>query len=344
MFSRKKLEKILPRPFVYCDVGARWGASYPWNLYKDFIRVISFEPDEEEANRLKEKSRPQDLCISSALYGEEREMDLYLTRSRGCSSIYKPNLALLSLYPDLERFSIDVVAKIKTTTIDHLHASKVIDQMDFIKLDVQGPELEILRGGRNLIKEQVVGLEVEVGFSEMYEGQPFFADVDQYIRKEFDFQLFDLRKSFWKFESGKKFGGPKGQLMFGDALYLRAPNKILPWVQNKKKEDARDKILMSVFAGIAFGYIDYSICVLSQPGIQQYFSAAEIAELKNAVTGLGWNVRSLFAFRVNYRITRVFHGLANTILSLYRLVQPSHEGWAVTEDKLGSTKRAGWFQ
>ena len=56
-----------------------------------------------------------------------------------------------------------------------------MDRVDFIKLDTQGSELDILHGAGSLL-DNCSGLQLEVMFSPLYEGQPLFADVDAYLR------------------------------------------------------------------------------------------------------------------------------------------------------------------
>ena len=81
-----------------------------------------------------------------------------LTKSRGCSSLYKPNLKYLKNYPDVERFFVEDTVTVETTSLDTLYNDKVFSNIDFIKIDTQGSELDILKGGekflsKNLLKE-----------------------------------------------------------------------------------------------------------------------------------------------------------------------------------------------
>ena len=91
----KKLKPILPRKFIYCDVGARWGISEPWNFFSEILKTISFEPDEEEYNILKNSIDSDNDVFQNALYKNTTPLSLNLTKSRGCSSIYEPNFDFL---------------------------------------------------------------------------------------------------------------------------------------------------------------------------------------------------------------------------------------------------------
>ena len=43
-----------------------------------------------------------------------------------------------------------------------------------MKIDAQGSELNILEGGEKFLKNNLIGLQIEVEFNEIYKGQPLF--------------------------------------------------------------------------------------------------------------------------------------------------------------------------
>ena len=109
------------RNFVFCDVGARWGLEEPFKSYRDCVDVISFEPDQEEYEELSNKKMNRDLVLPYALYKEVKQINLNLTKSRGCSSIYEPNHAFLANFPDVERFNVEKNTEVQATTLDILY-------------------------------------------------------------------------------------------------------------------------------------------------------------------------------------------------------------------------------
>ena len=196
--------------FVIIDVGAANGLHQRWKPYEGQLEVIGFEPD----------MRSTENFSSIGLYKEAGILPFYETRTRTDSSIFPPNHQFLNKFPKADRFNVVHISEIEVKTLDAV----VTKEADFIKLDTQGSELGILQGAEKTL-ENVLGVEVEVEFSELYQGQPLFAEVDVFLRKK-DFQLFDLASVHWKRKLGKGIGNSKGQIIYADALYFKNTEKI----------------------------------------------------------------------------------------------------------------------
>lgn len=80
---------------------------------------------------------------------------------------------------------------------------------DVLKLDVQGYELEVLKGCIKFISE-IRFMIVEVAFIQLYKEQPTFSDIDTFLR-EHGFFIFNLYELYTR---------KNGQLTAGDAIYL----------------------------------------------------------------------------------------------------------------------------
>jgi len=202
------------------DIGARDGIGWPWIAVKsNSLDVILVEPDPVEAKVLEGKN--QGKVLPYALWSEETELTLNINNSPGTSSVFEANMPFLQQFEDVQRFEVKDKVFIKTKTIDGLAQSNEINSVDFVKIDVQGGELAILQGGEKFFKNNIVGLEAEVEFAPMYKNQPLFSDVDVFVREQLGLELWDIRKSYWKYKQQKYKGPLKGRLIFGDALYLR---------------------------------------------------------------------------------------------------------------------------
>ena len=101
-------------------------------------------------------------------------------------------------------------------------------EIDFIKIDTQGTELKILKGGEKEIAN-CLGLEIEVQFAELYKNASLFDQINSYLKfKDFIFIDF-VNLSRWERYEYNTFG----QIAFGDGLWLRNPEYINKYQSNK---------------------------------------------------------------------------------------------------------------
>ena len=332
----EQVNKILSRNIHFCDVGARWGISEPWKDVKENIDLVYFEPDKEEFEVLKKRMRSNDKGYDCALYSESIPVDLNLMKARECSSILQPNISFLKRFPKelLEMYEVEKVISIQARTIDDIYASDKNLSIDFIKLDVQGAELDILKGGKLFLENNLIGAEIEVEFQPLYKDQPLFSDLDIYMRNNTGLELYDLTKHFCKYSSGVKNCSKKGQMVFGDALYLRSPFTIIEWCNRFDKKEASNKIISACVTGMIYGYLDYSLAIIQQKGIENILDVSQIKKIERVLVKYS---RSLnLEFRGSNRISTIFSYLE-------RIFQRTHKGWASSEGRLGSRKNLGLF-
>src|ERR1700704_5854436 len=70
--------------------------------------------------------------------------------------------------------------RIATRRLDDLDQ---VDDVDFLKIDIQGGELAVFVHGREKLKN-AVAIQTELQFVNLYEGQPSFGQVDQELRAQ----------------------------------------------------------------------------------------------------------------------------------------------------------------
>lgn len=205
------------------DVGAAEGAPSRWQPYASLVDYVAVEPDPRSTSALRSaesegfKSRH---VVTQGLWSHSGNMDLHLCRKPMASSIYMPNHEFASRFPDAERFEVVGRESIRVTTIDDLVESNSL-RFDAIKLDVQGAEYEVLRGAGTSVAS-VLAIECEIEFAELYLGQPLADQVTGLISSHGLHLLDYLYLYRWHPE---QFDGT-GQLVFADALYMRAPESL----------------------------------------------------------------------------------------------------------------------
>ena len=223
--NKEKNKLLLNNPLWIVDVGASGGIHPKWRSFYPFYNGIMFEPNLREYEKLKANNEKNLTILNVALSNSISNTDFYLCRKNEVSSVYLPNFDILDKFPNSERFEVLKTIKLQTDTLNHQLKKNNFSEVDFIKIDTQGSELNILNGATNYL-EKLIGLEIEVSFLELYKDQPLFSQIDQFV-KNYGFELFDLKRYYWKRKLSEDTGIQKGQLVFGDALYLRTPEGLL---------------------------------------------------------------------------------------------------------------------
>lgn len=111
---------------------------------------------------------------------------------------------------------------------------------DFLAIDTQGSEYEILTGARNTITSSVLGISLEAEFEPIYEGQKLFGDISGLL-SELGFYFVDfLHFPKWapaRYPIGLRDGG---FLLYSDALFLRKIDNI----ESKAANDSEKRLLL----------------------------------------------------------------------------------------------------
>lgn len=186
------LVPLLDEPVVVVDAGCRWGATSSWSSLGSALRVLAFDADADECARLTAAQSDDDPVryVPTALGAHNGVATLHVAREPACSSIFPPDPVALRERPLLELIATVSTATVPLARLDDWAAEAGISAVHAMKLDVQGAELEILRGAPTLLGGVRV-VEIEVTFTPIYTGQALFGDVDAYLRRH-GFELWRL--------------------------------------------------------------------------------------------------------------------------------------------------------
>lgn len=192
---------------VIVDGGANDGGTTD-RLLQDYANpaIHAFEPIPELVAQLENRfaGDPRVTVYGMALGAEARMVKFNILNKLVASSILTPSAIK-------KRYQGDNVAVARVVEVPQVRLDDVMGmrQVDLLKLDLQGYEIEALKGATSLLERtRIIATEVE--FVPLYDDQPLFADVDMFIRAQ-GFRLLNLY-DLWSH--------PDGQLTSGDATYL----------------------------------------------------------------------------------------------------------------------------
>jgi FkbM family methyltransferase len=286
------IRKVLgPQRIFFADVGASKGIpSHLLSLAK-VADTLLFEPDPVEAqyleNQYKDTGKFRHVRVYPfALAGSNGTRTFHVTNTPTGSSLLKPLYQHAVDIGDESYFYPTREIAIQTRTLSSVLKEIAIKRLDFIKLDVQGAELEILEGlGADFLSE-VTGVEVEIGMPGGYEGQPGFPEMDKFLRAH-GFELFDIKPARGhRAKSGDLTYYPIN--VFGvhpqspalnkklweiDAVYLRSPQKL------QVSEDLNAIRRLIVILG-TYGLFSEAYHLLEAITNSQKFSQNDIQALK----------------------------------------------------------------
>jgi FkbM family methyltransferase len=327
LFLDPSFERVYAdHPVVLVDVGARGGLRAHWQPMRRHLRLIGFEPDPREFAALSQRPAGDvpTTWLPTALFREATTLPLYIARDRGLTSIFQPNRAFLDAFPDASRFDTDDVQEMAVEPLDAVLQRHQIADVDFLKVDTQGSELAILQGADAALRRSVSGVEVEVEFAPLYRGQPLFADVDAHLRAH-GFFLFDLRPCYWKRAAGRDVGGPRGQIAWADALYLKDVEALHRMLREMPAPAAQAKLLKAISIALLYGYGDYAL---------------ELARTSAGVLDDGQRQTIDRAIRRDARVEAgAWPGqrtLAAAFKRLWRLTAPRDDAWSIGAPRLGN--------
>ena len=179
----KNIKEILKnKTIIAVDVGSQGGFNsdgYISNKYNSFFKPILFDP-------IKDSELQKDIIyINKGLWSSKTNKKLYVLDKRpGSSSMYKPNLNAFKMYgfkeKDFNLFDVTSTKIIECDTLENNLKNLNIESVDYLKVDTQGAELEILRG---LGKYRPLLIKCEVQIYPMYEGIPEWTELLNYLSK-----------------------------------------------------------------------------------------------------------------------------------------------------------------
>ncbi|MDI1248196.1 MAG: FkbM family methyltransferase [Lacunisphaera sp.] len=231
-------------PFQLMDVGCSGGIAPAWRVYEPDLRALGIDPVVTECARLSSLEKNPQIRYQPAFVGlpddhpfnRERGGDAPTRRnpwnrlsSAAATEALAKHVAAETKLPILNTWQSEQLAPVRKYTVEELAAAEHLTSLDFLKIDIDGNDLEALLSAEKLIRESpVLGLALEVNYyGSTKPTEHTFHNTDRLMRS-WGFDLFGItartysagalpNRFVWDIPAQAISGRPYQ----GDALYLR---------------------------------------------------------------------------------------------------------------------------
>jgi FkbM family methyltransferase len=199
---------------VKCVIdGGAYHGTISRQLSKLFPRaqIYAFEPSSQSYQEMIKNTRsfvqikPLNLALSSSCGSRT----FYATTYEQTSALTPPGDAGKKYFPS--RTKLAEVQTVSTITLDEWAIGQHVQLVDLIKLDLEGHELEALKGAASYVLPRTKVIYSEIRFVEIHQGCCFLWDMVEYL-KNYNFHLYNL------YHLGSD--PTDGQLLWGDAVFI----------------------------------------------------------------------------------------------------------------------------
>lgn len=215
---------MLERLTEVVDIGASSldGTDPPYQqmLQSGMCNVTGFEPYSDAFLKLQEHKTIHERYLPYAIL-DGTTQNLNIHHVSGMNSTLNLDPLALDVFEAFKHFG-KVIKKtpIETFRLDDV---KELDNIDFLKMDIQGGELKVLKNGVNKLSNCAV-IQTEISFIQLYENQPTFGEIDAELRSQgFIPHCFaDIKK--WIISPLVLNNNPRialNQLLEGDMVYVK---------------------------------------------------------------------------------------------------------------------------
>ncbi|MAC93776.1 MAG: hypothetical protein CMC01_08815 [Flavobacteriaceae bacterium] len=172
----------------YVDVGARDDISELLKKIQVNLNVYGFETDPNE-NELLNKKFPNRKYYEYGLWSSKKNLELFVTNDPSSSSLYKPNISENSNYKDSFHDNRKIIKQLKVNVVKMDDLIKI--SPDFIKIDTQGSEYEIIRGAIKILENNCPLISLETWTRDVYKGSPTFEKIIP-ILTDLGYEILDM--------------------------------------------------------------------------------------------------------------------------------------------------------
>ena len=243
-FARNVIPRIASS-FTLVDIGCAGGIDGNWRLFGKRLRAFGFDPNLAEVERLRQSETLPDVTYWAG-FVSPTPTDPFVIRKGTAPDASRNPWKRLAAAASLERRATTAMSNAEKTAINlwaetdlaepaaaivlaDFFSARDVQTIDFVKMDVDGKDFDILQSMSTLIDEtKILGLGLEVNYyGTSNDTDHTFHNTDRFMRQR-NFDLFGLTvrhyanrrlpgKYLYHLPAKNSFGKP----LQGDAVYLK---------------------------------------------------------------------------------------------------------------------------
>lgn len=166
---------------VLLDLGASGGTYQPFEKVKRQSRLVEVDADDRDFSG--DVSIDADrVVVREAIIGDKNKtsVDIHLTADPHCSSTLLPDFHKLKNYTYASLFEVQKSVSVPATSLDRL-SQKIGSHFDWMKIDTQGSELEILKSMQGPLLDQLLCCDAEISLYPHYIGAGGFSQFHDFM-------------------------------------------------------------------------------------------------------------------------------------------------------------------
>jgi FkbM family methyltransferase len=218
-FAPEMAALLQESPVKIVDIGGAMGPDQRWlALRPNRAHFMTFEPDSRSLDGLLANDAG-DVTFPVALGGVSGTRTLTLTEGEFASSLYPPNESVLADFSVWPWYHTTGSTEVEVTTLDLAVAKVPGWRTDFIKVDIEGADLEVLQAGTQALSE-AFGVQIEMSVIQRNLGTPLQPEAAAWLESQ-GFVPWLLLREHWA-RAGRLHGlNTAHQLAWADAVYFR---------------------------------------------------------------------------------------------------------------------------
>ena len=195
-YSKKYSDKLFFQQLInsnspiILDIGAHVGESVEFfkNIFKD-CTIYSFEPSPKSFQKLSNLKYEKFYPFNKAVTSEIGTLPFFEYDRSHLNSLNKINVKSKDSIHYAHNAEEKII-KIETITLDDFVDEHRIEYIDLLKIDVQGSETDVLRGGVACLQRTKL-ITLEVSLFDFYEKKSSFFEVESLLP---DFELYSINR------------------------------------------------------------------------------------------------------------------------------------------------------